>query len=417
MSTKEEKFIPTAPDMEEADYNEPQEDLAKDTLEDRVKLRIGVIGIGNAGSQIVGSAYAAGFSVFVLNSSLKDLSDTVVNENIPSFIVGDEARGAGKNRQKAKELFRSNGKTLFAAKRFDYLVESSDIIFVCASTAGGTGSGIAPDLIAILAQMYPNKIVIFYGIIPKLSDSIIAQHNTVQCMDEINKLKVPFMLGDLSHYEDVPNDVAYNQIGKHIVESISVISGKYLFDSNNGMIDENDMRVIVSEPGYMGVYMLNGVTPAQVDIKPIQKYMIDVIKKSPAAPIQRDDIVKELGVIVNCPDEMMEATKTGNYNDLTGYIGTPLAIFENYSVAKGSHGQFIIIMSGMNLPYSRILLCSEKIEQHEEKLRRAKVIDLSTDVEKFGFLDSRGDPSKLVDTSKVRPDEAKKSSVLEGFFK
>ena len=127
---------PTAPAPE---YPE----LTKDTLrnlEDKVRLRISAIGIGNAGSQIAAALYKEDKEVFIINSSLRDLSDDVISSHIPSFIIGNEARGAGKNRMKAKELLKINGKQLFSIPQFIDMVEHSDIIFICASSAGGSGS-------------------------------------------------------------------------------------------------------------------------------------------------------------------------------------------------------------------------------------------------------------------------------------
>lgn len=391
-------------------------DVAKDYLEDKVKLKISVIGVGNAGNQLISKAYKSGYDVFAINTSLKDLSDEIVTETIPSFIAGDEARGAGKDREKAKELFKINGKKLFATPKFSDMVENSDIVFVVASTAGGSGSGIAPVLISLFNQIYPNKIIVFYGILPKKSDSIMAQNNTIQCLDEVNKENIPYMLADLAHYEDTPNDVAYTEIAKHVITSIDVISGKFLHKSTSGMIDENDMRTIVSASGYMSAYILDKVTPAQVDKATIQSYMIGLIKNSPCAPIQRDEIVKQLGVIVNCPDEMMEASKSGNYNELTDYIGVPLSIFENYSVNNAAFGQFIVLMSGMNLPYTRIMECKAKIDEHAEKLKRVKPIDLSSDVSALDFLNERPNKDKLVNTAKTEIDTKNKKSVLDNFF-
>ena len=68
----------------------------------------------------------------VSSNTTKTLSTSrpVVNETIPSFIAGDEARGAGKNRDKAKELFKINGKKLFETPKFSDMVEGSDIVFV-----------------------------------------------------------------------------------------------------------------------------------------------------------------------------------------------------------------------------------------------------------------------------------------------
>lgn len=385
---------------------------AKGYLEDKVKLQISIIGVGNAGNQIIERGLNNDYPVFAINSSVKDLSDIVVNEKVPSFIAGIEARGAGKNRQKAKELFKTNGRDLFKVTQFTHMIESSDIIFVVAATAGGTGSGISPELLYLLKTMYPEKIHIFYGITPKLSDSIMSQANTIQCLDEINKLQIPFALADLSHLEEIPNDIAYQTVGEHIIKSINTIRGDYLLYSNSGMIDENDMRVIVGEPGYLGVYNLDKISPAQIDKKTIQSYMIDKIKSSPAVQIQGDNIIKQMGVITNFPDEMTESSKSGNYKELISYIGTPISIFENYSVPRTSFGQFIVILSGMNLPYTRISACKAIIDEHEEKLKKIRKIDLSEDVNSLSFL--KNSTTDVLNT-KENADEEKKG-ILDNFF-
>lgn len=388
----------------------------RENLENKVKLSIAVIGIGNAGNQIVARAYREGYSVFAINSSLKDLNDTVVNEHIPSFIAGKEARGAGKNREYAKKIFNYNGKELFTNAEFSKIIETADIVFVVSSTAGGTGSGISPVVVSLLTQMYPSKIIKYYGILPKLSDSIQAQYNTLDCINEINDIKgVSYMLADLSYYEEDSNDVAYAGVADNIITSINTIAGKYLNASKNGMIDENDMRVIVGEPGYGAVYMIDKVTQEQVDKASIQKYMIDKIKRSPAADMNRDSIVKQMGVIVNCPEEMAEATKSGNYSELTDYIGTPLAIFENYSISNTTLGQFILILSGMNLPYARLLKCKEVIKEAEERIKRQKEINLANDVNEFDFIKKTSANSRLMSDAEDTADA--KQNVLDTFFK
>lgn len=385
------------------------------TLEKDVSLRVSIIGGGNAGNQTIVKGYDAGFPVFAYNTSVKDLSDVVVNEHIPSFLFGDEARGAGKSRAKAKELLRVNGQKLFETPSFIHMIEDSDIVFGVGSTAGGTASGTMPDILNILSQMYPGKIFIYYGILPKIADSIMAQGNTVACMDEINKLPIGCMLDDLSYYEDTPNDKAYEEIGKHIVESIKVIAGKYLKHSGAGMIDENDMQVIVSQRGYMAIYMVNDISPAMLEKKSIQSMVIDKIMNSPSAKIQKDGIIKEMGVIVNCPAEMMETSRTGNYTELTNYVGTPLAIFENYAVTESSHGQIIVILSGMNLPYSRIAECQRIIEKHEEMLKNQKTVTLEAEARKVSFLDECIDKSKI-GNNRGAADEETKKNVLGSFF-
>lgn len=391
-------------------------------LADRVKLSISVIGVGNAGNQVVARAFKRGYPVFAINSSAKDLSNEITNSQIPSFMIGKEGRGGGKIREVAQELMTQNGINLLGVNAFTSMVEASDVVFVVGSTAGGTGSGVAPGLCGMLQEMYPGKIIIYYGIIPKLADSVLAQSNTLTCIDEITKLEpaIPYMLADLSYYEDVSNDVAYADIGEHIINSIDVIAGKYLNYSENGMIDENDMRVIIGEPGYMSIYFLDKVTHQMVDKESIQSQMIRLIKHSPAVDIIHDGIVKELGVIVNCPNAMNEATKTGNYNELTSFIGTPFAIYENYSIRESvPTGQFITILSGQNLPYGRLSQLTAIVEAAREKFAMNQSISLDESVEKTDFISAQTSKARIAlsQDEPARPDDAEAKDLLSKYFK
>lgn len=58
-------------------------------------LKIGVIGIGNAGSQVALVAHKEGIESMVLNSSEKDLA--MVPDDMYKIPLGD-LKGAGKNR-------------------------------------------------------------------------------------------------------------------------------------------------------------------------------------------------------------------------------------------------------------------------------------------------------------------------------
>lgn len=97
--------------MDEMVKNEVQPS-ASDVLEQRVALHCSLIGAGNAGNQLLNAAYPTDIEVFALNTSADDLNRNLVSDSIKSFIIGNEGRGAGKNRDTAKELFKYNGQEL-----------------------------------------------------------------------------------------------------------------------------------------------------------------------------------------------------------------------------------------------------------------------------------------------------------------
>ena len=95
-----------------------------DTLRDKVKLKAMICGVGNAGNQLVECAYKNGFeNVFAVNSSSRDMDNDVLNANINCFLIGNNARGAGMNRNAAKELFKMNFRQLFDNMKFKQMCD------------------------------------------------------------------------------------------------------------------------------------------------------------------------------------------------------------------------------------------------------------------------------------------------------
>ena len=78
-------------------------------------------------------------------------------------------------------------------------MEPTDIVFICFSTGGGTGSGIGPYMAKLIGKAYKSKLIIPYGILPKKSESVTAQANTIACVDDIVKNGTPYMLADLEY--------------------------------------------------------------------------------------------------------------------------------------------------------------------------------------------------------------------------
>lgn len=389
--------------------------ILKTRLEDDVELNVFVIGVGNAGNQTIVFGKKEGMNVFAVNSSIKDLSDQIVDESIPSFIVGKEARGSGKNVEKGKALFKENGKDLFKVDKFIKSCQSADVIVVVSATGGGTGPSVSPEICRVLTKLFPKKIVMYHGITPKNSDSNIAFGNTAYCLNEIKQLNIPYMLTDLEYFKDDANDEAFIKADKHVIQCIKAVAGMYLNMSSSQMIDQNDLKAIISEPGYLCVYEINGITSSMLEKKSMQSMIIDKIRKGPSAMIQKDGISMQMGVIINCPDDLVEVSRTGNYQEIFDFIGhkPKKGIFENYGVTNGTDGQMIVMLSGMTYPINRITYYIDTVKEQEEFLRKQKEIDISQDVAAITSLVSNSQDKLSSDTS---ASESEINSVLDDFF-
>ena len=103
-----------------------------------------------------------------------------------------------------------------------------------------------------------------------------------------------------------------------------------------------------------------------------------------------------MGIITNLPDEVNDPIKAGNYSELEGYVGKPLATFENYSVSDSPSGSVIVILSGMSLPYNTLMTSIKKVEEYEKGSKVEKKVDLSADLEKHSALSMKGNLNKII---------------------
>ena len=361
----------------------PEQDNTKtvaDALMNEVGLRTAVIGIGNAGSQLALAATRAGFNSFVMNTSDKDMADDVVGQDIKAFRIGD-GRGSGMNRDIAQTLLNMNGadgiREIFENPYFTAAVEPSDVVFVTFSAGGGTGSGVGPIMADYIHRAYPSKVVIPYAVLPKMAESDQAHSNSIACVNDIEKIGVPFMLADLAFYENEPQDVTFKKVTDYVVETMKVIRGDYLRMSASGMIDERDMLTVVSEPGYMTIHMKKGITEPMLSDKTLQGYIIDQIKSSPAVRIQHDKLIQYSAVIANVNDSVQDPAKTGDFSELNNFVGVPRATYKNYAVSESmSEFEIFVISSGLTTPLDRTAAAKETVASRAASRNKRSSLNL-----------------------------------------
>lgn len=403
--------------MEEVTKDNETKKIRPSDVEKQVKLRIACVGVGNAGNQLVSKLYKTGYTnyLFAINTSAKDLSDEIVDESIPSFIAGREGRGAGKNREKAKQLFKENGNDMFSKEQFLRIINECDAVVVAFALGGGTGSYIGPALCGIFSKMMQSskKFVVAYGISPKLYDSPQSHYNTLCAVSELQNINIPVLIDDLSELESLSFDQAYDTVARNFIEYIRTINGEYCMHSGNGMMDENDMVALISAPGYQAHYHLPKVTAEMVEKKSLQSYLIEQMKNSSSMNIQKDGRIEHMAVITNYPSSMVEKSKTGDYSEIQTYIGNRAkTTFENYGEVNTSTASMHVIISGMSLPWDRLRRSEEIVHEYEEKKAKAGTeVNIAEILAELNMDDSE---SKVRGTDGINKEIAK--SVLTDFF-
>ena len=79
-----------------------------------------------------------------------------------------------------------------------------------------------------MRKMHPKKIIIPIAIAPKTCDSSLSQYNNLHCVNELDALEGPYMIGDLDRFLHDSDNVAYEKMSEWVVESVRKLSGMEL---------------------------------------------------------------------------------------------------------------------------------------------------------------------------------------------
>ncbi len=336
-------------------------------------LKVSVIGIGNAGNQVAALAKDAGFSAMALNSSDKDLS--TVRSKVTTLVVGDE-KGAGKDRNTAKAFIKESVKEMLAEKHLDEVLIDKDIVLIVSSTGGGSGSGLAPLLQAILSNMYPNTHFIVAGILPSVSESLAAQQNSLEYLQEMKKTNPTYMLFDNGKYEKLGTVSTFQNVNADIVEDLKVIRGDYQGTTPYSSIDEKDSMKIYQTPGRLVIGRVHGFKEKDIDESSIEQRIINRIKQGSTVELEVDRKVKRQGLIVNLSQNLY-STMDNTLPEVKKAFGEPIEGFEHIQIDDTIESTAILLMSGLSFPDDRIVKTIQKIEEVQSKLtaRKSSILD------------------------------------------
>lgn len=365
-------------------------------ITEATKLKIGYVGVGNAGCQVGIKVAIKGISTFLVNTSFKDLRSEVIPNGIPSYLIEDKygkSRGAGRSRDFAKNLFGES--SIMDDETFNNFLKDKDIIIIGAAASGGTGSGISPSLCYMISDKYPNKDVMMMEILPRRNESMNSQFNTADCMEECRQLGVPYLVYDLDKSDDTA-EATYIKVANLIAEHIGILAGDMAAMSEYGMIDERDLLTVAVEPGLMIIGSKQNVKP-----EGLQKEILNTIKSSMTVDPQKDKFVKYFALFLEVPEEVADSLKTNNFDELTEAYGEPWDIFVNYKIVDKSTASFGFIASGMSYPNDRLAYCTDAVKAYDAK-RKSREYDRSDEVEMVSHLSINNNINKLAGSSDSR---------------
>lgn len=336
-------------------------------------LKVGLIGCGNAGNQVLQEALKTypDMKLVAINSSENDLS--TLPDAITKITIGD-GKGCGKNRMEAKKSLASQVLELVRNKEFIEFMSDLELAFVISSTGGGTGSGMSLVFTNVIAKTFPSTYTIPVGILPTINEAESTQVNTLEYLTELYKSldnKTTYMLYDNEKLKELPPNKMLPEVNRRIVEDINVLRCFYNKSTQFDSIDEKDALTVIRTPKRLMVASVYDVKEKDLDEMSLEERLMDSIKRGIHAEIQGDKIVNRTGIILNISESVLN-TFSIQLPLIRSFLGDPIEEFKHIYVnedKKLPNNAFLII-SGLSPINDRIAKINDRITEIQEAQKR-----------------------------------------------
>ena len=332
-------------------------------------LKCGILGVGNAGNQVVSYAASvqAPFNLLAMNCSSEDLR--MVPDSVPRLVIGD-GRGAGKNRSESKTFLSEDVTGVIKSDCLKNFLTDLDVVFVVSSTGGGTGSGISLLLSTVMKNVFPTIYTIPIGIMGTLKEALSTHSNTLEYLKELyeNMKDTTYMLYDNEKFAKLPSNQMMERVNKQIVDDLVVLTGYYNHNTKYSSIDDRDMLNIIRTPGRLVIGSVINFKEKDINEKSIEKQLLENIKTSGSVDLQKDRIVNRLGVIANITEPVSEQFDT-TVPEVQKEVGSPVENFEHISIIDDTKlpNSVYLILSGCTQVNDRINQINDRVSEILER--------------------------------------------------
>lgn len=241
-------------------------------------LKFGFIGLGQAGGNIANEFAAIGYKTLALNTSKTDLDYlNNIGDNY-KMLINVGVQGAGKNpdvgrdalEQKINEVYE-NVMTIFP---------DCDKIFVCAGMGGGTGSGMMPLMVEILAEQGMDV-----GVITTLPSEVESSRvklvalSTFEHLTEIEGVNSIFIIDNKKASDRLPGvgiNSKYKMLNEKVATQMDYVNNLCVMPSLLAF-DAKDLETVLRT---RGLAIMNQVTIENVDTLKDELTLSTVLKEA-----------------------------------------------------------------------------------------------------------------------------------------
>ncbi len=331
------------------------------------------LGLGNCGCKQAKVFYEMGYKAMFANGSEQDLK---VLGNVPNIYRLRGFDGFGGHRERALNCLAENEEFVEALQNI-----KEKIVFVLHSTAGSTGSGIAPYSEEVLTEAAneegnPQKIVCPVPTLPSFDEPIGKKKSAYKAMLDIQEMRD--LLGATFF---INNNAAkdYDRINSNFAK----ILNSFLTNDSYGKLNNFDESEKIEMLRQSGATVL-GLFGKEHD----KTFILERLTKNGIfAPIEINKICGDIAVVHSGSDDSDITVE-----NVIAEFGKPFNIFEGYN----NGNSILICVNGLDYPVTHIRQLGELAQQaFDERNRNRK------SAEKLSDLDFLGDEvAKTANTAK-----------------
>lgn len=332
----------------------------------------GFLGIGQFGGNVTKKIEEAGYPCVIANSSPEDLA----TRNAKNKLHFKNGKGCHKNRKKSKELLKDNIDALIDEIRSK--MPDITTLFICASSAGGTGSGMLAVVAKILSKQLEINICII-TVLPDKSENFQSYANTVELFQEIEKLDcigAVFILDNSKHKDKLKiNEIFFTHLDALLANENG---GDY------GCLDRSEIDQLLSVPG---MSVLSKLGKDNTD-----KLLASLASNNIYAPIEQNKVVRYIGV--------MSCNANVELDEVYSQIGHPIDVYIGTDAPSN-----VCMVTGLTLPKTRLNEIKSMAQTNAEIIKKG--FDAASD----NIFDDDMDFLSAFDVGEKQKNEEKVSSL------
>lgn len=326
-----------------------------------------VIGLGGAGGNLAELfANEQGFVTGAINFSRGDLQ-SLKQVNYKLHLPGSD--GMGHNRNAAKPFVLKHYGMIRDFINQNFANEFIDIIFFPFATGGGSGSGIAPQIIEMMDHVLPEKTIVAMPILPEKSEPLFSQINTLELFKELTQ-KVCIMPIDNEqlHLKGISSFKLKKEVNQRIVQSIMKLFSYTKKNSPTANFDKHDLVSALKTKGFATIGLTNvsvlgneeNITICQdnIHLKITQSWTNGIF-----VPIEKKQIVRA-AFIFDGQDQLL------NYINIdkifSGFSNQPLDKFTG--IYENSGGSVITLLTGLSPIDTRLNEIEKNVSNQDKQL-------------------------------------------------